>query len=113
MGCKSSQDTEVVQSISLEDAQSFKNGGKDILYIDVRTPEETANGKIWTTAEEYDVKNENFKTMVDEIDRNQPILLYCRSGKRSTKAAKIMEAMGFVKIFNLEGGYLGYQNSLK
>ena len=111
VGCKPSQDTEVVQSISLKDAQSLKTSETDVLFIDVRTPEEIADGKIWEAAAEYDVKNENFKGMIENLDRKQSILVYCRSGKRSTKAAQLMEEMGFEKIYNLEGGYLGYQKS--
>lgn len=38
--------------------------------------------------------------------RNEPILLVCRSGNRSARAAEMLGEMGFERLFNLEGGML-------
>ncbi|MBN1207161.1 MAG: rhodanese-like domain-containing protein [Myxococcaceae bacterium] len=38
--------------------------------------------------------------------RTEPLLLICRSGARSMKAARLLEAMGFQALYNLEGGML-------
>lgn len=75
--------------------------------IDVRTPTETAEGHI-DGAVTIDVKADDFESKIDALDRSQNYIIYCRSGKRSTKAYKIMKQKGFTNVLNMEGGYLGY-----
>ncbi|MFZ8960552.1 MAG: rhodanese-like domain-containing protein [Flavobacteriaceae bacterium] len=41
--------------------------------------------------------------------KDQPVLVYCGSGVRSGLAAKVMDSLGFVKIYDLQGGYLKWQ----
>jgi rhodanese-related sulfurtransferase len=41
-------------------------------------------------------------------DRDDELIVVCRSGARSTRAAEILHAMGFRKIHNLEGGMIGW-----
>ena len=75
-----------------------------IVLLDVRTPEETAKGKI-EGAMELDFRAENFATEVGKLDKNKTYLIYCRSGNRSGKTCKLMSEQGFTKLYNLEGGY--------
>jgi rhodanese-related sulfurtransferase len=42
-------------------------------------------------------------------DRGQPLLLICRSGGRSARAATLLAGMGFTTLFNLSGGMLGWE----
>ncbi len=77
---------------------------ENTVILDVRTPKETAEGKI-AGAIELDVKANNFKEKVGALDKNKTYLVYCRSGRRSVKACGIMEEMGLEKLYNLEGGY--------
>lgn len=41
-------------------------------------------------------------------DPSVPVLVYCRSGVRSVKAAKILASMGYKEIYNLKGGFLAW-----
>jgi adenylyltransferase/sulfurtransferase len=41
---------------------------------------------------------------LDELDREQPIVLHCHSGKRSEQAARLLLQRGFAKVYNLKGG---------
>lgn len=43
-----------------------------------------------------------------DVDRGQPIVVICRSGGRSGSAARQLVAMGFEKVYNVEGGMMGY-----
>lgn len=45
----------------------------------------------------------------EEWEREQPILLVCRSGARSMEAAKELARMGFRRLYNLVGGMLAYR----
>jgi rhodanese-related sulfurtransferase len=48
---------------------------------------------------------------IDEIEelKNEEVICYCRSGKRSMQAAMMLETMGFTNVVNLEGGMMAWQ----
>jgi rhodanese-related sulfurtransferase len=76
---------------------------KDVQLVDVRTPEEYKSGYI-NHSQNIDFNSPTFDEDVLKLDKNKPVLLYCRSGGRSAKCAEKLKAAGFVKIFDLEGG---------
>ncbi|MBI5915148.1 MAG: rhodanese-like domain-containing protein [Bacteroidetes bacterium] len=78
-----------------------------IVVLDVRTPEETAEGKI-ERAVEIDFESQNFEAEIDKLDKNKTYLVYCRSGGRSSQACKLMAGKGLKNIYNLTGGYLAW-----
>ena len=41
---------------------------------------------------------------LDELEREQPIIVHCHSGKRSAQAVRLLQQRGFAKVYNLEGG---------
>ena len=43
--------------------------------------------------------------------KNTPVLVYCRSGNRSATAARILQAQGFTKIYNLQLGMIGWKQA--
>lgn len=94
----------IITDITLDEAMELVAAEKDLVIIDVRTPEEIAEGKIFDQAMEMDYYGD-FKKEVASLDTLGQYLLYCRSGKRSAKAAKIMKDQGFKDIKNLLGGY--------
>ena len=73
--------------------------------LDVRTPEEFAEGCI-PGAVNIDWNGESFLGKVDAVfDASEPVYLYCRSGRRSAAAARALSKAGYKKVFNLQGGY--------
>jgi rhodanese-related sulfurtransferase len=40
-----------------------------------------------------------------KINKTKPIYIYCRSGNRSKKSSEILKKIGFVKVYDLLGGY--------
>lgn len=80
----------------------------EIQLVDVRTSEEFNAGHI-EDAINIDVNQSNFKTKVSRLDKSKPVLVYCRSGKRSDNAAEILKEMGFTKIVALEGGMISWE----
>lgn len=72
--------------------------------IDVRTPQETNEGKIDVIAREIDFYNSNFEDEIAKLDRSDKYLLYCQSGNRSGQTLQIMERLGFTEVYELEGG---------
>lgn len=77
---------------------------QDLPLLDVRTPSEYASGHI-DKAVNIDYNASDFEAQIKALDREQPFLIYCAVGGRSAKAAARMQALGFKKIYELQGGY--------
>lgn len=91
------------------DVAAFKAKMADsgIVLLDVRTPEETAEGMI-EGAGQLDFEASNFEAEVVKLDKNKTYLIYCRSGNRSGQACTYMAEKGFKHLYNLKGGYLAW-----
>ena len=84
-----------------------KMASEKYLLVDVRTAEEFSEGHI-KGAINIDYLAENFSIEIQELELESPVLLYCRSGNRSSKAMKTMKELGFKEVYNLEGGIKGW-----
>lgn len=102
--CQASQKIETVDSATFKERIS---GASKVQLLDVRTAEEFAEGHL-ESAINIDVHGPSFtKKVSEQLDKSQPIYLYCRSGKRSMMAAKELEKEGY-SIVNLKSGILGW-----
>ncbi len=77
----------------------------DAILLDVRTKDEFNSGYIENSLN-IDYFSDEFSINVDKLDKNIPIILYCRSGRRSGLSANKIKKLGFKEIYNLEGGVL-------
>ena len=68
-----------------------------LTFIDVRTPEEWNTGYLQSA---INVEWQNITSIESLISKDEEIYLYCRSGNRSSKAAKILTEAGFINITN-------------
>ena len=75
------------------------------ILVDVRTHDEYNSGYIENSLN-IDYLSNDFSENVEKLDKNIPIVLYCRSGKRSSMFADKLSELGFKEIYNLEGGIL-------
>lgn len=99
-------------NISAQEAYSFLKRYKnnpDFMVIDVRTAPEYMEERI-DDALNLDLYSDSFEKKIGELDKNKEYLLYCESGNRSEIAAQMMARLGFVKVNNLEGGILAWQD---
>lgn len=93
--------TLISERISPQDYQSdFLANSSDHVLIDVRTPGEFADGYIEGA---INLNVETLESNLDQIPRDKPVVLYCRSGNRSAVAADILESAGFTEIYDLGG----------
>jgi adenylyltransferase/sulfurtransferase len=53
-----------------------------------------------------------FAARYEELDRDRELVLYCRSGRRSEWAARILLENGYERVYNLKGGVLGWRNEV-
>ncbi|MCB1231177.1 MAG: rhodanese-like domain-containing protein [Verrucomicrobiae bacterium] len=78
--------------------------------IDVRTPEEFAEGHI-EGATMIDFKAADFESKLSKLDRDKTYLIHCRSGKRSTACLPTFEKLGFQHVLHLDGGFNAWQEA--
>ena len=84
----------------------------DHILIDVRTPEEFAAGHI-SSAQNINYHDEGFDASMLKLDKDKPILLYCKSGGRSGKTYSMLKANNFSKVYDLKGGFTAWQEANK
>lgn len=85
---------------------------QEAIVIDVRTPMETAEGVIEGCDMMIDFKSSNFGTEIAKLDKSKAYVIYCRSGGRSAAASQYMIDNGFKKVYNLEGGIMGWTGNV-
>ncbi len=73
--------------------------------LDVRTPSEFANGHI-KGAGQLNYYAFDFKKKLLLLPKDQPVYLYCNTGYRSYRAAKILAENGYKQVYNLERGIM-------
>lgn len=116
-GCTAAQPKPAAQSaqaaqqpmvnITPADLQKLLQGsGKQPLVVDVRTPEEYAEGHI---AGAKLVPLQTIETDIKAIAKDQEIVLVCRSGNRSAQAYEILAGMGYKNLKNMTGGMTEWQ----
>lgn len=99
--------------IELISPETLSKVNHDIQLIDVRKPEEFSSGHI-ENAVNINFYDSDFESQLKSLDKTKEVYLYCRSGGRSGKTAKMMKEMGFEKIYDLEGGMINWEkNNMK
>ena len=83
-----------------------------IQLVDVRTVAEYTEGHIPGSLN-INVLDEQFAALADStLQKDKPIALYCRSGKRSKTAAAILSRKGY-KVYELDKGFIGWKEAGK
>lgn len=99
----STQTDPMVKNVDVTEFKSLM-ANENTVVLDVRTPDEIANGKI-ANAAELDFFADGFDAKVAQLDKSKTYLVYCKSGGRSGKTCNKMAAQGFKNVYNLKGGY--------
>lgn len=85
------------------------NPGK-IALIDVRTPAEYQKGHI-PDSKNIDFFGARFEVDISRLPKDEPVVLYCQSGRRSEAAAEMLAKEGFRKVITLKGGISGWSKA--
>lgn len=89
---------------------TFLVANTTVQLLDVRTQEEFDEGHI-AGARLIDVNDTAFVEKAKAVlDAAWPVAVYCRSGRRSARAASLLTAQGF-KVTNLAGGVIAWQDA--
>jgi len=95
--------TEGIINISFSKLQETLKENPETIILDVRSPQEYneghINGAINIPEYELSLRANNIVN-----NKNSRIIVYCKSGSRSKKAIKTLKKIGFINLYNLEGG---------
>ncbi|MVZ65828.1 rhodanese-like domain-containing protein [Sphingobacterium sp. DK4209] len=96
-----------MKEISVQELKDMMDHNVEFQLIDVREPFE------------YEVSNLNGVNIPlsgvviesDKISKEIPVIIQCRSGKRSAQAVMLLEQQGFTNLSNLQGGILAWRDA--
>ena len=111
-GCAgtSNSQTNTYRSIAMDEAVSMMAQETGYIILDVRRPDEFAAGHIPNA---INVPNESIGTAENSElpDKDQLIMVYCRSGRRSKEAAEKLVKLGYTNIVEF-GGILDWKGEI-
>ena len=99
----------MMKEISTTDVLSKMNAGEALHLIDVRTPQEVAEGHI----EGIDnIPLHLLEAKLPDLNKQTPYILVCRSSARSGQATQFLTDMGY-DATNMVGGMLAWEGPVK
>ena len=112
-GCAgpSNNQTNTYRSITMDEAVAMMEQETGYIILDVRRPDEYATGHIPNA---INVPNETIGTAeIPELpDKDQLIMVYCRSGRRSKEASEKLVKLGYTNIVEF-GGILDWKGEIE
>jgi rhodanese-related sulfurtransferase len=98
-------------TVSAQEASTMlEQAPADLVVLDVRTPEEYAEGHL-DGAVLVDFYEPDFADQLSKLDLGVPYLVYCRSGNRSGQTLTMMQQLGFASAVDIDGGIVAWQAS--
>ena len=93
----------VVKSVDWDKALEMNAAGA--VFVDVRNPPELNEGYAPNAV---NIPLPELKQRMGELAKDKDLLIYCRSGRRSDAATRILMEQGYDRVYNVLGGYLAY-----
>jgi rhodanese-related sulfurtransferase len=94
--------------ITVEELKSRLDNGEAVHLVDVREDHERADFNIGGLHHRLGLI-QNMDTEPLDDWKDEEVIVYCRSGGRSTQACMMLESMGFKNVVNVKGGMLDWQ----
>lgn len=83
---------------------------RQVTILDVRTPDEFSAGHI-AGAKNLNFYDGDFQSKLQQLDKSQPYLVHCASGRRSAQAGAVMNRLGFKSVYDLAGGMKAWEQA--
>lgn len=96
-----------IETVSPVEASEVLNPDPDAVVLDIRTPDEFAQGII-DGAINVDFYAPDFAEQLDELDKDAHYIVYCRSGNRSGQAMATFADLGFAQVTEIDGGIVNW-----
>ena len=95
-----------IEEVTPEQVQEMQERNEQVVYLDVREPNEWNLGRI---PHAVHLPRGNLETKVEAlIDRGKKVVIYCARGNRSALAALTMKQMGYENVSSMARGFLGW-----
>lgn len=101
-----------MKNITKEEWKELLAQEENAVVLDVRTPEEWAEGIIPNAGMLNYYETDKLVATLTDMDQDKAYYVYCRSGKRSANTCQIMNQMGFETTYNLIGGMMGWDGEV-
>ncbi|MDQ7026898.1 MAG: rhodanese-like domain-containing protein [Anaerolineae bacterium] len=105
VGCTSEADVSATLISPTNYVEQFESSTTPHLLIDVRTRQEYAEGFIEGS---INIPVEELASRLSEVPQDIPVVVYCRSGNRSARAATILVENNYGEVYDL-GGVIQWQ----
>ncbi|MEM6916365.1 MAG: rhodanese-like domain-containing protein [Verrucomicrobiota bacterium] len=97
----------ILRDVGAEEAAEMISSREDLVILDIRTPQEFAEGHI-AGAVNIDYRGDDFAEKVGALDPDKAYLFHCRSGGRSGDSIPLLKELGFSELYHLNSGILGW-----
>jgi sulfur-carrier protein adenylyltransferase/sulfurtransferase len=95
-----------IDEVTPEDVRAMQSRNEDVVYLDVREPNEWNLGRL---PQAIHLPRGNLETKVETlIDRAKKVVIYCARGNRSALAALTMKQMGYDDVSSMSRGFQGW-----
>ncbi len=102
------QQLQAADGVDVKQAQSMNKQGA--LLLDVREPDEYSAGHA-PNAKLIPLGQLSSRLQELATYKDKPIVVMCRSGRRSAQAVSILKDAGFSKVSNVQGGIQSWENA--
>jgi len=111
-GCAGTEaPVQIIKDITPQEAFTLiqeNQDNPDFVIIDVRTPNEFAEGHI-ENATNIDCYSKTFRDELNKLDKDKTYLIYCQSGNRSRSALEVIKELNFGEVYHLSAGITGWK----
>jgi rhodanese-related sulfurtransferase len=110
-----------ITQINAEQARQAMEANGDLVYIDVRTPQEFERGHppkainipvVFPnpSTRQMDANQDFIKVVDAHVPKDGAVIVGCQMGGRSQMAAEILNEFGYTDVSNMQGGFGGVRN---
>ena len=92
--------------ISPQQARSQQQAGDDLVFVDVRTPEEFASGRVPGAV---NIPVGQLSSRLTELGKDDRLVVYCERGPRAALAADTLLGAGYTDVSHLTGDMAGWR----
>jgi|SRR5476651_1217990 len=97
-----------MKEVSVQELKEKMDNGEDFQLIDVREDFEYETSNIGGLL----IPLGGILIEADKVEKDKPVIVMCRSGKRSAAAIMQLEQQGFTNLYNLKGGILAWAEDI-
>lgn len=94
--------------VSVYEAKDLIEEKPKLVILDVRTVSEYNDAHIEGA---INIPVQELEERVNELSKNDELLIYCRTGNKSSQAVSILKSYGYTKIFHMTAGITGWKNA--